>query len=149
MVAARHQKTSSLDHSHHRDSCSQQQQPKAREPTWEGGKQTLQWDLLTGAGAACSTLNQRTETRVPFPSTDWKYPNWAFFYPTSQLTPQFDETSTDTYRHGLGAIAGSELGHDVLDVSFDGIFRDEEAFRDVPVSIPAGDVSEDLDLSAG
>ena len=37
----------------------------------------------------------------------------------------------------------------MLDVNFDGLLRDEELFGNIPVAIPAGDMSEDFYFSLG
>ena len=52
-------------------------------------------------------------------------------------------------RDGLGAITGSQLLHDVLDVHFHRFFGDEQTIGDVAVAIAAGNLLEDLDLACG
>jgi hypothetical protein len=54
---------------------------------------------------------------------------------------QLDDAATQGYGDCLRAVAGSEFLHDVLDVDLDGLFRDEEPLRNVPVAVPAGDVA--------
>ena len=48
---------------------------------------------------------------------------------------------------GFGAIFGAELLHDVLDVPFDGFFRDEELIGDVDVAVAACDFAQDIDFA--
>jgi len=57
---------------------------------------------------------------------------------------KLDDAAADNYRHRLRAITGAQLFHDVFDVNLDGLLRNEEAFGDVPIPVPAGDVSEDV-----
>ena len=49
---------------------------------------------------------------------------------------QLDDAAAQRDGDRLRAVAGPELLHDVLDVNLDGLFRDEEAFRDVAVTVP-------------
>ena len=48
----------------------------------------------------------------------------------------------------LGSVGGAEFFHDVLDVYFDGLFRDEEFFGNVTVAVAPGNLLENLDLPA-
>jgi hypothetical protein len=47
----------------------------------------------------------------------------------------------------LGAISGSKLLHDVLDVPLNGLLRDEQFYRDVAISVPARDLLKYLDFA--
>ena len=49
--------------------------------------------------------------------------------------------------NSLGAVARSEFFQDVLDMSFDCFFRDEEQGRYVAVSIPSGYLLQNIHLS--
>src|SRR5580698_7241124 len=60
---------------------------------------------------------------------------------------EMDNAAADGNRNGLGAVAGSQLGHDVLDVYLDGPFRNEEFIGDVPVTVAFGDLLQDLNLA--
>src|SRR5437868_10860904 len=53
---------------------------------------------------------------------------------------QLDDAATYGNGYRLRAITGPQLLHDVFDMNLDGLFRDEELFGNVAISIPAGDV---------
>ena len=46
-----------------------------------------------------------------------------------------NDPAAHSYCHRLRAIAGVQLLHDVFDMNFDGLLRDEEAVGDIAVSI--------------
>src|SRR5436853_2382534 len=52
---------------------------------------------------------------------------------------QLDDAAAYGNGHRLRAITGPQLLHDVLDMHLDGLFRDEELFGNVPISVAAGD----------
>src|SRR5580698_2351827 len=58
-----------------------------------------------------------------------------------------DDAATDGNRDCLGAIVGSQLGHDVLDVNLNGSFRDKKFFGDIPVTIAFGNLLQNLNLA--
>src|SRR5215813_171789 len=49
--------------------------------------------------------------------------------------------------HGVRAIFGAELAHDVLQMDLDGFLGDEEFLSDLPVAIPVSDPAENLDFA--
>jgi|SRR5688572_20458966 len=59
---------------------------------------------------------------------------------------QVNNPPADRDRYSLRAIARSELFHDVFDMNFDGLFRDEEFFRDIPIAIPASHMLENINF---
>ena len=60
---------------------------------------------------------------------------------------EVNNAAADGDGDGLGAVAGAQLFHDVLDVNFDGLFGDEKFFTDVAVTIPLGDLAENFDFA--
>jgi hypothetical protein len=52
-----------------------------------------------------------------------------------------DNSTADTNRDGLCAIACPELIHDVLDVNFYRLFCDQELVRDIAIPVPSGDLA--------
>src|SRR5580693_6062683 len=49
----------------------------------------------------------------------------------------------------LRAITGTELFHDVFDMHLHSLFGDEELVRDIPVTISAGNLGENLNFASG
>src|SRR5688572_15163474 len=60
---------------------------------------------------------------------------------------QVNDAAADADRHGLGAILGAELVHDVPDMDLDGLFGDFEALTDVTVAVTLGHAPENLDFA--
>jgi hypothetical protein len=58
-----------------------------------------------------------------------------------------DNTAAQADRNGLSTIAGAKFFHDVLDMPFDCLFRDEEQSRNVAIAIAASNFLQDLNLS--
>ena len=54
-----------------------------------------------------------------------------------------DQTALVGERDGLGAVSHTELGEHVVDVGLDGRSADEQAFTDLLVAVPVGDLDED------
>src|SRR5271157_685793 len=71
---------------------------------------------------------------------------------TLRLDWRYDLELYDAAAHSdsdrLGAITGSELFHNVLDVDLNCLFGDEQFIGDVPVTISARDLTKDFNLSA-
>ena len=61
---------------------------------------------------------------------------------------ELDNPAARSDDHRLCAIAGAQFLHDVLDMNFDGSFRNDEFLRDA-TSAAVGDLLEDLNLAAG
>src|SRR5688572_29059310 len=60
---------------------------------------------------------------------------------------QLDDAAPHADGDGVGAVAGPQFLHDVLDVDLDRLFRDEELLGDVAVPVPARDGAQDLDFA--
>jgi hypothetical protein len=53
---------------------------------------------------------------------------------------QVDDAAADCNGNRLGAIAGAQLLHNMLDVNLDRAFGDEEAVSDVAIAIALGNM---------
>jgi hypothetical protein len=62
---------------------------------------------------------------------------------------QLDNSPTNRYRNSLRPVAGTQLLHNVLDMNFDCLFRDEQSFCDVPVPVSTGDVLQNVYFATG
>src|SRR5262249_52065406 len=60
---------------------------------------------------------------------------------------QLDNSAAQGDRHRLRAIAGTQLFHDVLDVNFDRLLRDEEFFPNVSIALSVGGIAQYLQRS--
>src|SRR5262249_816635 len=59
---------------------------------------------------------------------------------------QLDDAALDPDHRRVRPIRGSELGQDVLDAAFHGVFRDLELVGDLLVRVPRGDQLQDVDF---
>src|SRR5947209_2438422 len=86
-------------------------------------------------------------------SAEGRNPPTLAFSPTTivvgLLRLQLDNAAAHGNRDRLGAVAGAQLLHDVLDVNLDRVFGDEEELGDVAVPIPSGDVLQHVFLAVG
>src|SRR5690349_18296552 len=73
------------------------------------------------------------------------YPEYGQLPGTAFL--QLDDPTAHGDGDGLGAVARTQFVHDVLDMNFDGLLRDEEQFGDIAIPVTACDMPENIHLS--
>jgi hypothetical protein len=74
----------------------------------------------------------------------------GYFDPTTladRHVSEVDDSAAQRDRHRLRAVNGSQLLHDVLDVDFDGLLRDEKSLGDVPIAVSSAHVFENGPLA--
>src|SRR5262249_5922679 len=77
------------------------------------------------------------------------HPKVSGFWATTMVVGglELNNAPADADRHRLGAVAGSQLFHDVLDVDFHGSFREEGFVGCGPVGVSPSPPPQDFDLT--
>ena len=62
---------------------------------------------------------------------------------------ELDDSAPHANCNCLGAVAGAEFFHDVLDVDLDGFFGDKKLFSNVSIAVSTCNMIEDFDFARG